>query len=99
MKLARTDLPAKTESEKPIATIDLSGKLGSATISTVTMLCEPAGLTLGTPTIGTPAKSFTVSVEGGDAGQGYIISAICTLSDGRIVEPWLKQRVIEAGGF
>ena len=99
MKLARTDLPAKTESEKTLASIDLSGKLGSATISTVVMLCEPAGLTLGTPTIGTPAKSVTATLEGGDAGCTYIVSAKCTLSDGRIVEPWLKQRVIEAGGF
>ena len=95
MKLTPSDMIPKTDRETVTARYDLSAKLGTDTIASVEMDCQPSGLTLGVPFAG--ATDITFNVGGGMIGGVYTVSAICTLESGNVVEPWTILRVVDAG--
>jgi hypothetical protein len=66
-----------------VCTVDVGAYAGSATIVSASVIADPAGLTVGTPTWSGAAVS--VRVTGGKADVRYLLGFSVGLSDGRAV--------------
>lgn len=88
MEFRPNDLPAMVENEVRRATLNLSGAVGTNTISTATVTSD--NLTLGAPSISGTSISFTVTAS--QIGTHYILAS-CTLSSSETIKGYIRAKV------
>ena len=88
MKMYPSVLPSKTGQEQPALYLMLETGIGTATIAgTPDFYSDPIGLTFTGATTIDDDRTAAAFVGGGEDGVEYVVSAVCTLSTGEIVEP------------
>jgi hypothetical protein len=89
-------LPSKTVNETVTVTIKAAPSyLGSAVIETATWSSEPVALAFTDSTTAADGRSVSVKVAGGIHSTYYLISALCTTSDGQTIEAVTRMRVLD----
>lgn len=88
-------LPAKTPSEKVPVYFQLADDIGTDTIVGLPIFaCEPQGLDFGYVSSLDGAKTAAALVGGGSENVMYVVSAICTLVSGQVIQPVMALPVV-----
>ncbi len=95
MEMLPANLPDKLPLEKVDVYLQLANSIAPDTIAGLPVFAsEPEGLVFSSASVIDSAQTAAVFVAGGEAGTNYVVSALCTLASGEIVQPVVSMRVI-----
>jgi hypothetical protein len=95
MEMTPSTLPDKLPLERVDVYLQLETAIAPDTIAGLPLFTsEPEGLVFTSAATIDNGKTAAAFVAGGEIGTTYVVSALCTLASGEIVQPVVSMRVI-----